>query len=457
MKGRRHETFDPFQPMNLQSSLYLPNASVAIEKRGPSASVGTRRYSRFVDELRSALSRGNSTGFAPLLDGRAAVQCFALVHEQSVRRLGAFFTPSKVARRMVRRLSVDAWPQSTFFDPACGAADLLLPIAARLPIKSTVSATLRYWNKRLFGLDISAEFISAARLRLVLLAAKRGARLDGSGDSLADLLTNIRVGDGLSTTGEYEQSSHILMNPPFGRVSAGVHRWREGTITTAALFVERAVRLSTNGTQIVALLPEVLRTGTSYAHWRDHVGAFASRSRPHSIGLFSEAADVDVFIQRFTRRPDKSTVGSRPGPVRVKHTIGDKFVVAVGAVVPHRDKQSGLEFAYLHAGNTEAWSEIQRIAEKRKFDRRTFTPPFVVVRRTSRPGDRHRAVATLVLGSRPVAVENHLLVLTPRRGGAAMCRALVKVLRSPGTSEFLNQTMRCRHLTTASVSSLPWP
>ena len=147
---------------------------------------------------------------------------------------------------------------------------------------------------------------------------------------------------------------------------------------------------------------------------------------------------------------------TRRRPKTVKQTVGDKFIVSVGAVVPHRDKKKGPEFAYLHAGNTQAWSEIQRIAEKRKFDRRTFTPPFVVVRRTSRPGDNHRAVATLVLGSRQVAVENHLLVLSPRRGGVALCRALVKLLRSSETTEFLNGTMRCRHLTTASVSSLPW-
>lgn len=443
--------------MSLQSSPSRPHgAALTMDTRTPSSSVGTRRYSKFLDELRRALSDGNTTTFNPLLDGRAAVRCFALVREKSVRRLGAFFTPSKVARKIVGQLSVESWTEGVFFDPACGAADLLLPIAERLPVKSTASATLRLWNERLFGRDISVEFISAARLRLVLLAAKRGARLDDTADGLADLLTNLSVGDGLAATEQYQRSSHIVMNPPFGRVSAGVHPWREGTITAAALFVERAVRLSTPGSDIVALLPEVLRTGTSYANWRDHVGAFASRSRPHSIGLFSEEADVDVFIQRFTRRPDRSTVGTRHRSKPVKQTVGDKFVVSVGAVVPHRDKKSGPEFAYLHAGNTAAWSEIQRIAEKRKFDRRTFTPPFVVVRRTSRPGDNHRAVATLVLGSRQVAVENHLLVLSPKRGGAALCRALVKLLRSRKTTEFLNETMRCRHLTTASVSSLPW-
>jgi hypothetical protein len=434
----------------------LPTADLATATRTSSLSVGTRRYSNFIDELRRALAEGDAATFNPLLDGRAAAQCFALVPETSVRRLGAFFTPSKVARKIVGQLSVDEWTQAVFFDPACGAADLLLPIAAKLPVQPTASATLRLWNERLLGCDISAEFISAARLRLVLLAVKRGAQLDDTADSLANLLTNLFVGDGLSLTAEYQRSSHIVMNPPFGRISTGAHPWREGTITAAALFVERAVRLSTPGSEIVALLPEVLRTGTSYANWRNHVGALASRFRPQSIGLFSEEADVDVFIQRFARLPDGSTAAPRRRSKPVKQTVGDKFVVSVGAVVPHRDKASGPEFAYLHAGNTEAWSEIRRVSERRQFARRTFMPPFVVVRRTSRPGDHHRAVATLVLGSRQVAVENHLLVLSPKRGGAALCRALVKLLRSHETTEFLNGTIRCRHLTTASVSSLPW-
>jgi hypothetical protein len=419
-------------------------------------SVGTRGYSKFLAEIRRALASGDVTSFDLLLDGRAAAQCFALVREHSIRRLGAFFTPSNVARQLVQQLSVDTWTQACFFDPACGAADLLIPIAARLPIRPAASATLRLWNERLFGVDVSAEFISAARLRLVLLAAKRGARLDDTTDHLADLLTNLRVGNGLSASEQYQRSSHIVMNPPFGRVLSDAYPWRHGSITAAALFVERAVRLSTPGAVIVALLPEVLRTGTSYANWRDHVTAFASRSRPHSIGLFSEQADVDVFIQRFTRRSDTTAIGTRRRSKPTRGTVADRFLVSVGAVVPHRDRTSGPEFAYLHVGNTKAWSEIQRIPETRRFGRRTFRPPFVVVRRTSRPGDNCRAVATLVLGNRRVAVENHLLVLSPKRGGAKLCRALMKLLRSRQTTEFLDRTMRCRHLTTASVSSLLW-
>jgi hypothetical protein len=424
--------------------------------RGTEISVGTRRYKAFVNEIRAALVDGKPDDFDPLLDGRAGARCLDLLHPSSIQRLGAFFTPSIVAVQLVSAFSDRAWFRAKVFDPACGAADLLLPIAATLPIRRTVSSTLRLWNDRISGCDLSPQFIEAARLRLLLLAVKRGASLDGDPNRLAGLLTNLWVSDGLAVADTYGHSSHILMNPPFGRVSSGRQSWREGTITAAALFVERAARLSAPGTQIVALLPEVLRTGSSYANWRDHVGRFATRSRPQSIGLFSDHADVDVYIQRFTRRRTPFAAPSSRCRKPKDRTVGDKFAVWVGAVVPHRHKKSGPELAYLHAGNTRAWSEVQRIAETRHFLGRTFMPPFVVVRRTSRPGDSHRTVATLVLGKRKVAVENHLLVLVPTRGGAAVCRALVKLLRSPNTTDFLNRTMRCRHLTTASVSCLPW-
>jgi hypothetical protein len=110
----------------------------------------------------------------------------------------------------------------------------------------------------------------------------------------------------------------------------------------------------------------------------------------------------------------------------------------------------------LHTANAQPWAEIRTITETRRFTGRTFFPPLVLIRRTSRPGDNYRAVATLVLGKRRVAVENHLLVATPKRGGAAICRALIRLLRSKRTTTLLDRWMRCRHLTTASASSLPW-
>lgn len=424
---------------------------------------GTRPYAKFLNELRAALLAPTTDNVASLLDGQAGERCLDLVRPKSIRRLGAFFTPSRIAERVVNQLSVTAWEQVIIFDPSCGAADLLLPVAKRLPLQGTISATLKSWNEHLWGCDLSAEFIDAARLRLILLAAQRGAQLDDSDENLAKLLTNLVVADGLSLSDAYIKSSHIVMNPPYGRISCEPRPWRNGVATGAALFMERAIELSVPGTQIVALLPEVLRTGSSYAAWRSYIARFVEKRRPQSVGLFSSSADIDVFVQRFEKKINHANADWKLASARRKSarkaarkTIGDKFLVAVGTVVPHRHRKSGQKFAFLHSKNAPPWGEIRRVSETRKFKGRTFKPPFVVMRRTSRPGDKQRATATLILGKRKVAVENHLIVLTPKSGGVPLCQSLIQVLRSRKVDMLLNRRMRCRHLTTGIVCALPW-
>jgi hypothetical protein len=418
--------------------------------------IPTGPYSQFVDELRRALIATDKAEITSLLDGVAGRRCLELLNPDSIRQIGAFFTPSVIANRLVEQFSVDGWENEVVFDPACGAGDLLLSVARRLPLKRTVSTTLRFWNRRLVGCDVSREFIEAAKLRLVLLAVSRGARLDGLATDLCELLTNIYRADGLALSYEYARSTCVIMNPPYGRVISSPQPWRNGSVTAAALFVERAVTRTRPGAQISTLLPEVLRTGTSYAAWRTYISNFAVSSRPEPLGLFSKHADVDVYIQYLDRRNLRYSVLPRTVSRSSRPTVGDHFNVSVGAVIPHRHLSIGPDVAYLRAQTAAPWSEIKRVRERRRFDGRLYQPPFVVVRRTSRSGDSQRAIASLVIGRRAVAVENHLIVATPKSGSAQVCRKLMHLLRSKDTDNWLNRHMCCRHLTTISVSSLPW-
>ena len=115
-----------------------------------------------------------------------------------------------------------------------------------------------------------------------------------------------------------------------------------------------------------------------------------------------------------------------------------------------------MEAPFIHPKMLEKWSEMTVESNYRKTYTRLFKPPFVVVNRTSSPGDIHRAPATLIKGKKSVAVENHLIVLTPRKGGMRSCRKLVKLLRSSTTDNYLNERIRCRHLTVGSVKDIPW-
>ena len=132
---------------------------------GPAA---TEPYGAFLRELRHAIRTGDSVSRRPLLDGQAGNR----LSPELVQRLGAFFTPSAIAQQLIDTFPPTAWEEAIAFDPACGAGDLLLQVVAKLPVKETASSTLRSWNDRILGFDVSPEFIQAARLRLVLAALR---------------------------------------------------------------------------------------------------------------------------------------------------------------------------------------------------------------------------------------------------------------------------------------------
>jgi hypothetical protein len=91
--------------------------------------------------------------------------------------------------------------------------------------------------------------------------------------------------------------------------------------------------------------------------------------------------------------------------------LGDRFAVRIGSVVDYRDRHEGGEHPFIHSRDLPRWGTLSRISRTRRFAGRLVEPPFVAVRRTSRPGDAHRAIGTLVLGESPVAVENHVICL----------------------------------------------
>ena len=73
-----------------------------------------------------------------------------------------------------------------------------------------------------------------------------------------------------------------------------------------------------------------------------------------------------------------------------------------------------------------------------------------------RMDQQHRAVGTIVVGQEPVAVENHLFVLTPNDGSLARCQELISALQSPRATQWFDQRIRCRHLTAATLRQFPW-
>jgi hypothetical protein len=419
----------------------------------PDVLPGFYPYLAELEELIAA-SSANTAQLAVHLDGEAGRRLRTVVPLDELRRLGAFFTGESLARTVV-----DHVPQrrARYIDPACGCGDLLLAASARLPVRASLEETLASWNERLTGRDLMPEFVRAARARLALAALARGVQPAGDVERPADLLTNISVGDGLTLNPR--RGDGVLLNPPYGSVIAPTDcKWSAGMTTDAALFVDRVLDQCEPGASIAAVLPEVLRGGSRYGRFRAVVNARLANRTVQSAGLFDALTDVHVFLlagQVRERRIDAGRVAEWV-PAAAGDRLEDVCSVSVGSVVANRDPQTGPAQLYLDARSRGTGREVRPVA-RRRFDKRAVTPPFVVVARTSRPEERERAGlrATIVRGDAPVAVENHLLVLVPHDHTLRGCRRVAGLVESRDAAEFLNDRLRCRHLTVQALRDIP--
>ena len=440
-------------------------ASLPHDSRARTVGRNLEHYSRYVDSIcELAQPREPITlaawrkRLAVCLDGEPSRVLREQVPEPELRRQGAYFTGRRLANRLANVAKACPIAASAYYDPACGGGDLLLAVARKLPLQPTLPDTLNTWSTHLAGCDVSPDFVRLTKARLTLLAAKRSRiHLPFNLRAVSDAFSNIVVADSLAPWPSIQSVAVILMNPPFGYASAPDGCvWATGRVNLAALFVDRAIRDIPDGTEIVAILPDVLRSGSRYDAWRELILASGCLIRETPLGLFDRWTDVDVYLFHFrkdTRRDVSTEVQLTDEPT---YGVGKRFVVHVGPVVPHRHPETGPLVRYIHARSLPPWNECTKIAETRRFSGRLFDPPFVTVRRTSRPDSGNRALATLVYGNDPVAVENHVIVLLPKDDAVRTCRQLMRRLRSPKTDNWLNARMRCRHLTTRALAEMPW-
>lgn len=384
----------------------------------------------------------------------AAVRQALTVRE--LRETGTFFTGEPFAKEAVHRIQSHL-DSARIVDPCCGCGDLLLAAANALPMDADLETTLARWGQVLHGIDQTSEFVDATRERLVMLALAKGARpAQALPPNTDELLPGIRVGNGRSPE-SVGDASVVLLNPPYGQVVAprGL-RWGSGRITEAGLWVIEVLnRLSSQG-RAVAILPDVLRAGSRYARWRAEVASIARIGQVESLGQFDAATDVDVFLVDLERRSERRTSAfSWPTPSPGDDTLEAICRISVGPVVDRRDPHEGPSVAYITTRELPQYGDY-RPARERQSNRPLFRPPFLVVRRTSRPTvSEARLRPVLIRGTRSVAVENHLVVLEPRIRSLAECRRLAVALASPWVTAWLNERLRMRHLTVVALRELP--
>ncbi len=388
----------------------------------------------------------------PHLDGEVSRRLRGTVKLDDLRQIGAFFTGETLAAKLLAGVPKDV---QRFADPACGCGDLLLCASARLPIAGSLQETLRHWNTRLAGRDAVPLFPRAARARLALAAVARGAAVDAQDTPDApSLLTNIAYGDGLEL--EHDGGTTILLNPPYGRVAAPSDcGWASGLTTEAAVFLDAVVDNADPGARVAAVLPEVLRAGSRYARLRASLSERLAISAIKPAGVFDALTDVDVFLLH-ARVGGGLGSATWPDAALGDRTLADLCEVRVGTVVANRDKHAGPAHPYLDA-RTLGLGGTVTATSTRRFEGTVFTPPFVVCGRTNRPAEsgRPRLRATIVTGSQPVALENHLLAFLPKKQTMETCRAVVALLEADATTAYLDGRLRCRHLTVGAMKGVP--
>src|SRR4051794_20716637 len=85
----------------------------------------------------------------PALNGEASRELRRRVPLKLRRASGAFFTGSDLAAQLLALSRVRKIQPRRYYDPTCGAGDLLLQVARRLPRRDTVTQTLKIWGRRL--------------------------------------------------------------------------------------------------------------------------------------------------------------------------------------------------------------------------------------------------------------------------------------------------------------------
>ncbi|WET40734.1 N-6 DNA methylase [Citrobacter enshiensis] len=373
-----------------------------------------------------------------------------------MRDNGCFFTGTKLAKHLFNEVVVSESNSFVFLDPTCGLGNLLVEASKFLPTEKSLSKTLKSWGKSLVGYDIFPDFIKATKLRIILEALSRGVKNDCSLDIALSLLYRIEKKNVMSLgSQEVKDITHAVLNPPFANwESPVINYWKKGKVNSAGIIIDHLTRIFPKETIILSILPDVLRSGSRYKEFREFIESEIC-GKVEIWGKFSPKTDVDVFVFKGKKIARKTSIdwniNSQSG-----EKLEDYYNISTGPLVAYRDPDEGVDAPYLHQKNAPTGVIIDEIKERRKFRGRLTTPPFVVIKRTSSPRDKIRASATLINCIHPVAVENHLIILSPKDNSIEKCIKLLDLLLSEQTTNYLNERIRLRHLTVAAIKEIPF-
>lgn len=241
--------------------------------------------------------------------------------EEHRKSLAMFFTPPSITKRLLDDLESAgaSFAKHSFFDPACGGAAFLAPIAQRMRLAllaqgATAREILEQIGSHLFGTDLDAVLCRMSRHFLRIALSKEIA------DAQFEPEFRIAQADSLSTLDALTGAIDVVVcNPPYRKMPTNeVARYRErfADVIEAqpnlyGLFIALCLRLLRPQGVAALVTPTSFMSGKSFSKLRSylmenseilHIGIIADRS-----GVFIDVEQETALTLLRQRQPERAT------------------------------------------------------------------------------------------------------------------------------------------------------
>jgi adenine-specific DNA-methyltransferase len=229
------------------------------------------------------------------------------IEEEKRRHLAMFFTPPSITQRLLDDLERSGvlFAEHTFYDPACGGAAFLAPIAQRIrqTLKAkgaTAGQILAAVGNRLFGTDLDPVLcrLSKQFLRMVLASEIAATKTEpelhiATANSLLDidqLVGRIDV---------------VVCNPPYRKMPASEVRQYANRFSEVieaqpnlyGLFIAQCVRLLRSHGVAALVTPTSFLSGQSFSKLRHYL---MTHSEITQIGIVADKSGVFIGVEQET-------------------------------------------------------------------------------------------------------------------------------------------------------------
>ena len=175
---------------------------------------------------------------------------YATLTGSRTREMGAVYTPSWVARRLIALMGENGIAGDTVLDPACGGGALLLAW-----LDGGFGQALRGW-------DVDEHAVEICRAVLATYAKERGLKVD----------LDVRVRDLFDDDATVAHGEVVLMNPPYGtdltELAQGYASQAELCGREPDLFVLALERILMSAEGVGVIVPDVIRMQPEYRRLR---------------------------------------------------------------------------------------------------------------------------------------------------------------------------------------------